>query len=98
MRYADIAPAQELLDIGKDLRHCDNYRGLYFAVVDKKHCVSAINVEIYRVSLNAPISLLWTDDPTYANYLAATSDTLWEQSVPASEQIEKLQHQGPPKA
>ena len=98
VKYADIAPAQEVLEIGEELRHYDSYGGIYFAVVDKKHSVSAINVDINRISLNEPVSLLWTDDPTYANYLTATFDTLWEQSIPASEQIEKLLQQGPPKA
>jgi sugar-specific transcriptional regulator TrmB len=98
IKYADIAPAQEVLDVGEELRHYDRYGGIYFAVVDTKHSVSAINVDINRISLNEPVSLLWTDDPTYANYLTATFDTLWEQSIPASEQIEKLLQQGPPKA
>ena len=29
--HADIAPAQEVLDIGEDLRHYDDYGALYFA-------------------------------------------------------------------
>ena len=98
VKYAGIVPAQEVVDIGEELRHYDNYEGLYFAVVDRKYSVSAINVDINRISLNEPVSLLWTDDPTYADYLTATFNTLWEQSVPASKQIQKLQQQGPPKA
>jgi sugar-specific transcriptional regulator TrmB len=96
--YADIASAQAFLDVGNDLRHYDNYGGLYFAVVDNKHCVSAINVDIKRISLNEPISLLWADDPKYAEYLMTTFEMLWERSVPAAEQIQKLLAQGPPKA
>ena len=96
--YADIVPAQEVLDIGEDLRHYDAYGGVFFAVVDRKHCVSAINVDIKRISLNEPISLLWTDDPKYAEYLTATFEMLWEQSIPAREQIKKLSAEGPPKA
>jgi sugar-specific transcriptional regulator TrmB len=96
--YADIAPAQEVLDIGEELRHYEGYEGLYFAVVDKKHCVSAINVDIKRISLNEPISMLWTDDKTYADYLTATFEILWERSIPAAEQIQKLFAKGPPKA
>jgi sugar-specific transcriptional regulator TrmB len=95
--YADIAPAQEVLDIGEDLRHYDAYGGVFFAVVDRKHCVSAINVDIKRISLNEPISMLWTDDRKYAEYLTATFDMLWEHSIPAQEQIQKLLTEGPPK-
>lgn len=40
--------------------------GLYFAVEDAKQSVSAINVDIARISLNEAVSLLWTDDATYA--------------------------------
>jgi sugar-specific transcriptional regulator TrmB len=37
--YADIVPAQEVLDIGEDLRHYNAYGGVFFAEVDRKHCV-----------------------------------------------------------
>jgi sugar-specific transcriptional regulator TrmB len=96
--YADIVPAQAFLNIGHDLRHYEHYSGLYFAVVDNKHCVSAINVDINRISLNEPISLLWTDDIKYAEYLTATFEMLWKQSVPAQERIQDLLEQGPPQA
>jgi sugar-specific transcriptional regulator TrmB len=95
IRYPEIVSAQAQLDIGVDLRHLDGYRGLYFAVVDQKHCVSAINVDINRISLNEPISMLWTNDPTYADYLAATFEMLWAQSVPAAKRIKTLSEQGP---
>jgi hypothetical protein len=62
--YADIAPTQEVLDIGEELRHYEAYGGLYFAVVGGKHCVSAINVDIKHISLKEPVSMLWTDDET----------------------------------
>ncbi len=94
--YADIVPAQEVLDIGEDLRHYDAYGGVFFAVVDRKHCVSAINVDINSISLNEPISMLWADDPKYAEYLTATFEMLWEQSTPAAERIRELKKQGPP--
>jgi len=51
-----------------------------------------------RISLNAPMAALWTDDPTYAEYLAATFEMLWKQSVLAEERIKELQEQGPPQA
>ncbi len=98
VRYADIAPAQEVLDIREDLRHYNNYRGLYFAVVDRRHCVSAINVDINRIALDEPISMLWTNDPIYADYLTATFEVLWRQSAPAEQRIKELLQQGPPKA
>jgi sugar-specific transcriptional regulator TrmB len=98
IRYADIVPTQAHVDRGEDLRHYSNYGGVYFAVVDSRHCVSAINVAIKRISLNEPISLLWTDDAIYADYLTATFEMLCRQSVPAEEWIKELLQQGPPKA
>lgn len=96
--YADIIAAQAFLDVGHDLRHYDNYRGIYFAAVDKKYCVSAINVDINRISLNEPVSLLAADDTKYAEYLTATFEMLWQQSVPAAQRIEELKKRCPPPA
>ncbi len=91
-----IESAQQHLDIGIDMRHYDQYRGILFGVWDRKISASAINIDITRVSLDAPLSILWTDDPTYAEYLAATFELLWEQSVPAAQRIEELLKGGPP--
>jgi sugar-specific transcriptional regulator TrmB len=96
--YSAIELAQELLDIGEDIRYLNEYRGIYFAVVDRRFCVSAINVDIRRVALDEPVSLLWTDDPTYAEYLASTFELLWEQAVPAAQRIEELLKEGPSQA
>ena len=59
-------------------------------------CISAINIEVKRVTLDAPAIMLYTDDPVYANYLASTFELLWEQAVPAEGRIEELVKQGPP--
>jgi len=96
--YAGVESAQAQVDIGVDLRHFEGYGGLYFAVVDRRHCVSAINVDINRISLDEPISMLWTDDPTYAEYLESTFEMLWKQSVPVEDRIHHLLEQGPPQA
>ncbi len=88
--YSAIELAQELIDIGEDIRYLDEYRGIYFAVVDRRFCVSAINVDIRRIALDEPVSLLWTDDTTYANYLISTFELLWQQAVPAAQRIQEL--------
>ncbi len=95
----DITPsiidlAQEFLDIGYDARHFDNYRGIYFGVFDRKISTTGINVNTERVSLDAPLLILWSDDPTYANYLVSTFELLWEQSIPAAQRIEELLKEG----
>ncbi len=90
-----IEPVQELLDIGEDVRHLSQYRGIYLGVFDNKSSVSSINVDITRVSLDAPLSILWTDDPTYADYLTSTFELLWRQSIPAAQRIEELLKEEP---
>jgi sugar-specific transcriptional regulator TrmB len=95
--YPIIELVQQLLDMGQDVRHYDQYSGIYLGVFDSKSSMSSINVDITRMSLDEPLSVLWTDDPTYAEYLAATFELLWEQAVPAAQRIEELLKEGPPK-
>ncbi|MFZ0926176.1 MAG: hypothetical protein WCE82_02820 [Halobacteriota archaeon] len=74
--YSGIELVQELLGIGEEIRIYDGYRGLPFGVLDNKICLSSINVDITRASLNEPISMMWTDDPMYAGYLVANFELL----------------------
>ena len=94
--YSGIELVQELLDIGEEIRIYDGYRGLPFGVLDNKVCLSSINVDITRASLNEPISMMCTDDPTYVGYLVANFERLSEQAVPATLRIEELLKKGPP--
>ena len=92
--YPIIDNVRELLNIGEDVRHIDQH-GISFVVFDRKHCITGLFVP-ERVSLNAPMSGLLTDDPTYAVYLVTTFEMLWKQSVPAEERIQELLKQGSP--
>ncbi|MGZ4865205.1 MAG: TrmB family transcriptional regulator [Halobacteriota archaeon] len=96
--YSAIEFVKEALDIGEEVRHLDGYRGVYFAVLDRKTCLHGINLDIKHLSLTQPIAMLYTDDPTYAQYLIETFERLWEQSVPAAHRIEELQKEGPPQS
>jgi hypothetical protein len=42
------------------------------------------------------MAALWTDDPAFAQFFAATWELLRKQAVPAEEQIQELLTQGPP--
>jgi sugar-specific transcriptional regulator TrmB len=95
--YSSIEAAQEILDIGEDLRHYDHYAGVYFGVLEKRICLHSIR-NATRISLDEPISLIWTDDRTYAQYLTHTFELLWVQAIPAAERIQELLEQGPPQA
>ncbi|MGB8311607.1 MAG: helix-turn-helix domain-containing protein [Halobacteriota archaeon] len=95
--YSMIELVRQLLEIGEEVRHYDRYSGIMFIVFDRKRSISAINANVKRMSLDEPLSALWSDDPTYANYLVSTFELLWEQSIPAAQRIEELLEQGPPR-
>ena len=80
--YPYLESMQQYLDIGAEARHFEQYRGIMFGVFDRKICGSFMNIGIGRVSLDEPISMLWTDDPAYVRYLVSTFEILWQQSVP----------------
>jgi sugar-specific transcriptional regulator TrmB len=92
-----IEQARSLIAIGEDVRHIDEH-GIMFVVFDRKISMSVINVQVKRISLNEPISLLWTNDPVYAHYLTSTFEMLWNQAIDAEERIQQLLKEGPPKA
>jgi sugar-specific transcriptional regulator TrmB len=95
--YPYIELIQEHLDAGMEVRHFDKYSGLLFCVFDGKICESAINAaDLKSASLSQMVSVLWSDDPTYAQYLASTFEVLWQQSISAKQQIQELLEQGPP--
>jgi len=95
--YPFIDAVRELLDVGDEVRHIDQ-QGILFIVFDRKITMSAISAEISRFSLNQPLAALFTDDPTYAEYLASTWEMLWKQGVPAEKRIQELLEHGPPQA
>jgi hypothetical protein len=78
------------------VRHIDPH-GVMFVVFGRKSNMTAISNPA-RVSLSSSMAALWTDDPTYAEYLAATFEMLWKQSDLAEERIQELLKQGPPQA
>jgi sugar-specific transcriptional regulator TrmB len=86
------------LDIGADVRHFAGYRGAYYGIFDKKHCFSAINIDVNNLKLDEPLSMLYTNDPVYADYLITTFEMIWKNSVPAEQKVKELLEQGPPQA
>jgi sugar-specific transcriptional regulator TrmB len=95
--YPYVETIREHLEAGMEVRHFDKYSGLLFFVFDEKISISAINVAgLKRASLSELVSVLWTDDPAYAQYLISTFELLWEQSIPAKQRIQELLEQGPP--
>ena len=93
--YPYVGLIQQHLDIGIEARHFDSYMGILFSVFDRKVSMSAISADVKHISLNEPVSVLWTDDPTYAEYLTSTFELLWDRATPAAKRLEELLKEGP---
>jgi hypothetical protein len=87
---------RENLAIGENVRHYSRYQGVFMLVGDERESISSINIDAENLSLNTPVVTLWSQDPTYAEYLVSTFEIAWGQSVPAEERIEELLKEGPP--
>jgi sugar-specific transcriptional regulator TrmB len=71
--YPYVDSIQQHIDIGIEVRHFEEYKGILFSVFDRKISTSAINADLNSVSLSQPLSLLWTDDPYMLSTLCRPS-------------------------
>jgi len=94
--YQYIEEMQELLDIGVNVRHVSQYPGIFMLVGDGRESISSMSIDVERLSIDAPLVALWSDDSTYAEYLMSTFTMVWEQAIPAAQRIEELLKEGPP--
>jgi hypothetical protein len=94
--YQYIKVIQESLDNGIDVRHYPQYQGIFMLAGDRGESISSMSVDVERFSINAPVVALWSNDPTYAEYLMSTFELAWEQAVPAAQRIDELLKEGPP--
>jgi hypothetical protein len=92
-QYVELA--QSLLDIGENLRHLDQYEGVFFLVGDKKQSISSIHVNVEELSLDDRIVAFWSETPTYAEYLLTHFDQAWAQGVGAQDRLNELLEQRP---
>ncbi len=92
-QYVELA--QSLLDIGENLRHLDQYEGVFFLVGDKKQSISSIHVNVEDPSLDDRIVAFWSENPTYAEYLLTHFDQAWAQGVGAQDRLNELLEQRP---
>ncbi len=88
--YPYIKEIQQRLDTGTNVRHFSQYQGAFMLVGDKKESLSSISVDAERLSTAAPVVALWSDDPTFNEYLMSTFELAWEQALPAAQRIEEL--------
>ncbi len=94
--YQYIGAMRERLDAGEDVRHISQYQGTFMLVRDRQESISSMSVTAESLSIDTPVVALWSDDPTYAEYLVSTFEIAWEQAIPAAQRIEELLKKGPP--
>ena len=90
-QYVELA--QSLLDIGENLRHLDQYEGVFFLVGDREQSISSIHVNVEDLALDDRVVAFWSEAPTYAEYLLTHFDQAWAQGVDAQERLNELREQ-----
>jgi len=90
--YVEVA--RSLLDIGEDVRHIDEYEGVFFLVGDKKQSISSLHVRTQDLSIDDQIVAFWSKDPNYADYLLLNFKLAWTQGTEAEQRIRELQERG----
>jgi hypothetical protein len=96
-----ISVVRQLLDIGEEVRHLDRYQGEFMLVADQRDSLSSLaqqTADLRDLALDDRIAAFWTDDPSYAEYLVTTFETVWKDAVDAKKQIEQLLEQDRPQA
>jgi hypothetical protein len=99
MSATDLHLVRELLNIGEDVRHVDQYRGEFMLVVDRRESISSIpqqNIDVRDLTLSERVIGFWTDEPDYTEYLITTFEAVWNEAVDAKERIQERLDQGPP--
>jgi hypothetical protein len=99
--YQTIDVVPELLSIGEEVRHLDRYQGEFMLAADQTESLSALaeqTADLQDFALDDRIAAFWTDDPSYAEYLVTTFETVWKDAVDAKKQIGQLQEQDRPQA
>jgi len=91
--YVELARSR--LAISEDLRHVDQYDGVFFLVGDKKQSISSIHVNQEDLLVDDPVVAFWSEDPTYAEYLLPNFEQAWTQGVDAQERLQELLKEDP---
>lgn len=90
--YVELA--RSLLDMGEEVRHVDQYDGVFFLVGDKKQSISSLYVSSEELSLDDQIVAFWSEEPTFADYLLSNFEQAWAQGVDARKHISELAKEG----
>jgi hypothetical protein len=94
--YVEVV--RSLLDIGENVRHVDEYEGVFFLVGDKKQSISSLHVRTRELSIDDQIVAFWSKDPNYADYLLLNFELAWTQGTDAQKRISELLKESHPQA
>jgi hypothetical protein len=94
--YVELARSR--LDIGEDVRHDDQYEGVFFLVADRTQSISSIHINQEDLLVDDPVVAFWSEEPAYAEYLLSNFERAWAQGVDAQERIQELLKEGPSQA
>jgi hypothetical protein len=87
---AYLDPVRKLLDSGEELRHIDQFPGVFMLVGDNKESISSMNINAENLTLDDPTVALWTDNKAQAEFLMATFETAWNKAVDAKKRLREL--------
>ena len=87
---ASLDPVRKLLDSGEELRHTDQFPGVFMLVADNKESISSMNVNAENLTLDDPTVAFWTDNKAQAEFLIATFETAWNEAVDAKKRLREL--------
>jgi hypothetical protein len=85
-----VETVRELLDMGVDVRHINDYTGTFMLVADKSQSVSSFFLNVEDLSLDDKIVAFWTDNADYAEYLLSNFDMVWEDATDAQKRLNEI--------
>jgi hypothetical protein len=93
---ASLDTVRKLLESGEELRHIDQFPGVFMLVGDNKESISSMNINAENLTLDDPTVAFWTDNSAQAEYLNSTFETVWNEAVDANKRINELLGQSSP--
>ena len=93
--YPYIDVVRKLLDTGQDVRHIDNYHGIFMVIADAKS-TSSMSIITESLSTDSHIVAFWSNNPSYTEYLLSVFERVWGQAISATQRIEELLKEEPP--
>ncbi|HYA32940.1 MAG TPA: helix-turn-helix domain-containing protein [Candidatus Bathyarchaeia archaeon] len=86
----NIDSTRDALAGGIEVRHYEDYAGVRFLVADARESLTTITFDSRRHGREAADTAFWTNSAEYAQYLEASFELLWDNSVDAVKRIDHV--------